>query len=56
MLHDLFVRLRDEYKPKCPLPMNKQKGEKRAKRFTCLVNMIVEKHAEGLHATMTHES
>jgi hypothetical protein len=34
--------------PKCPLPMNKQKGEKREKAFlTGIVNMIVESETRG---------
>ncbi|MBL7154027.1 MAG: hypothetical protein ISS79_09935 [Phycisphaerae bacterium] len=38
-----FENLRDELKPSCPMPMNKQKGDKRAEAYlTCLVNMIVE--------------
>ena len=35
--------------PSCPLPMNKQKGDKRAYAFlTCLVNMLVEHHSRGV--------
>lgn len=38
-----FERLRKSLNPKCPLPMNKQKGEKRKINFlTCMVNMLVE--------------
>ena len=34
--------------PSCPIPMNKQKGDKKAPAFlTALVNMMVEKHANG---------
>lgn len=43
----LFCELRDRLRPKCPLPMNKQKGEKRAEALTGIVNMLVEKHADG---------
>lgn len=32
----------------CPLPMNKQKGEKKAEAYlTCIVNMLVESHSKG---------
>lgn len=40
-----FARLQ----PKCPIPMNKQKGEKRAEAFlTALVNMMIEEHSGGM--------
>jgi hypothetical protein len=43
-----FTRLRRELKPTCPLPMNKQKGAKRAPAFlTGIVNMLVEANAQG---------
>lgn len=45
----LFEQTRAEFDHKCPIPMNKQKGEKRAEAFlTALVNMMVERHAGGL--------
>ena len=45
----LFEQTRSEFDHKCPIPMNKQKGEKRAEAFlTALVNMMVERHAKGL--------
>lgn len=35
--------------PKCPLPKNKQKGEKKTYAYlTCLVNMLVEANAQGV--------
>lgn len=38
-----FDRLKRELRPSCPLPMNKQKGKKKAPAYlTCIVNMIVE--------------
>ncbi len=38
-----FQRLKARLKPKCPLPMNKQKGKKRNYAFlTGMVNMLVE--------------
>ncbi|OAD45993.1 DUF7687 domain-containing protein [Polaribacter atrinae] len=41
----LFYEMKKANKPKCPLPMNKQKDEKRDHSFlTGLVNMIVEKN------------
>jgi hypothetical protein len=44
----LFKKLRNELKPTCPIPMNKQKGEKKAEAFlTGIINMLIEKHAEG---------
>lgn len=45
----LFEETRKGYDHKCPIPMNKQKDEKRAEAFlTGIVNMMVERHAEGL--------
>ncbi len=45
-----FDRLRAELKPQCPLPMNKQKGKKKAHAFlTGIVNMLVE-GAVGEHS------
>lgn len=42
----LFEQYRRKLKPICPLPMNKQKGTKRAHAFlTGLVNMLVEAHS-----------
>lgn len=46
---ELFAKLREELQPTCPIPMNKQKGEMRAEAYlTGLVNMLIEKHGEGL--------
>jgi hypothetical protein len=40
----LFKKLRGKTRPRCPLPMNKQKGEKRNYAFlTCIVNMLIER-------------
>lgn len=45
----LFEQLREELNPTCPIPMNKQKGDKRAEAYlTGLVNMMVERYSEGL--------
>lgn len=44
----LFSNLKSKLKPKCPLPMNKQKKKKRAEAFfTCSINMLIEKHSVG---------
>jgi hypothetical protein len=44
-----FDSLFAEIKPTCPIPMNKQKGEKKAEAFlTGLVNMMIESHAQGM--------
>jgi hypothetical protein len=43
-----FERLRREYHPRCPLPMNKQKGVMRAEAYlTGIVNILVEAHSAG---------
>jgi hypothetical protein len=43
-----FNRLYKELAPKCPLPMNKQKGEKKASAyFTGIINMLIEHHSGG---------
>lgn len=40
-----FARLN----PKCPIPLNKQKGEKKAESYlTALVNMMIEANCKGL--------
>lgn len=45
----LFEQAYGEYKHTCPIPMNKQKGEKKAAAFlTALVNMMIERHSQGL--------
>lgn len=45
----MFEVLCAELGPKCPLPMNKQTGEKKAPAFlTGIVNMLIEANAEGL--------
>lgn len=42
---ELFYSMLEELKPTCPLPMNKQKNEKRDHSFlTGLVNMLVEQN------------
>jgi hypothetical protein len=44
-----FHRLHARLKPRCPLPLNKQKGRKRAKAFfTGIINMLIEANSDGL--------
>ena len=43
-----FTAVKKKLKPKCPLPMNKQKGKMRTPAYlTCLVNMLIEAAANG---------
>ena len=45
----LFEQLRARGRPCCPLPLNKQKGEKKAPAyFTGIVNMLIEANAQGM--------
>lgn len=45
----LYRKMHSELKPKCPIPMNKQRGKKKAPAyFTGIINMIVEKFGGGL--------
>lgn len=45
----LFKRLRAKLRPRVPIPMNKQKGTKRAPAyFTAIVNMLIEANSKGL--------
>jgi hypothetical protein len=44
----LFRTLKGRSWKACPLPMNKQKGDKRAEAYlTCIVNILIEAHAGG---------
>lgn len=44
-----FERLKKKLKPSCPVPMNKQKGAKKAPAyFTGIVNMLIEANSTGL--------
>ncbi len=44
----MFERIHEKVCPKCPLPMNKQKGTKKAHAFlTGIVNMLIEANADG---------
>lgn len=41
--------MKKKLKPSCPIPLNKQKGKKRAPAyFTGIVNMLIEAHSNGL--------
>ena len=43
-----FNKLKKQLKPKCPLPMNKQKGAKKAPAYlTGMVNMLIEANTGG---------
>ncbi len=43
-----FEKLKKKYNPHCPLPMNKQKGKKKAFAYlTGIVNMIIESAIQG---------
>ncbi len=45
----VFNNLRRRLKPSCPIPMNKQKGEKKAEAFfTGIINMLIESNAKGM--------
>lgn len=44
----LFTSLKRELKPKCPIPMNKQKGQKKGPAyFTGMINMLIEANSKG---------
>jgi hypothetical protein len=45
---DLFAEHKQRLCPACPIPMNKQKGEKKTVAyFTGLINMLIEANAKG---------
>jgi hypothetical protein len=45
----MFSQLRKKLKPSCPIPMNKQSGNKKAPAFfTGIINMLIEAYSEGL--------
>jgi signal recognition particle subunit SEC65 len=45
----VFEQLKAQENPTCPLPLNKQKGEKKAPAYlTGIVNILIEANAEGL--------
>ena len=47
---ELFQLTRIQLQPKCPLPMNRQSGNKKAHAYlTCLVNMLIELEIGNRH-------
>ena len=45
----LFEEQKVKLRPRCPIPMNKQKGDKKAPSyFTAIINMLIEANAEGM--------
>lgn len=43
-----FRTLKRKLKPSCPIPLNKQKGEKKTPAYlTGIVNMLIEAHSKG---------
>lgn len=45
-----FHKIQKESNFRCPQPMNKQKNEKKNYAFfTCLINMLIEKHSDGIN-------
>ncbi len=45
---ELFDQLFSRLSPRCPIPMNKQKGEKKVPAyFTGIINMLIEANGEG---------
>jgi hypothetical protein len=45
----LFEKMRVRFSPKIPIPMNKEKGEKKAPAYlTAIVNMLIEANAGGM--------
>jgi len=46
---NIFSDLKNKLQPSCPLPMNKQKGAKKAEAFlTCIINMIIESEVKWM--------
>lgn len=44
---EVYQRIRATYHPSCPLPTNKQKGDKAGPALlTCIVNMLIEQNAD----------
>ena len=45
----VFETLQKKLSPQCPIPMNKQKGDKKAPAYlTAIINMLIEANAEGM--------
>jgi len=48
----VFEALKHSLSPRCPIPLNKQKGDKKAVNYlTAIVNMLIEANAESLPCT-----
>jgi hypothetical protein len=46
---ELFREIRGKLRPTCPIPMNKQRGKKKAPAyFTAIINMLIEAHGHAL--------
>ena len=44
----IFEELQSDLLPQCPLPMNKQSGDKKGPAyFTCIINMLIESAIQG---------
>lgn len=44
-----FELLKKKLKPRCPIPMNKQKGDKKKPAYlTAIINMLIEANADGI--------
>ena len=44
-----FKDLRARLRPRCPLPLDKQRGKKKGKAFfTCIINIVIEANSQGL--------
>jgi len=44
-----FEKLKQKHNPSCPIPMNKQKGNKKAPAFlTAIVNILLEAHSDNI--------
>ena len=45
---EVFDKLHSSLNPSCPIPMNKQRGDKKSPAyFTGIINMLIEKNAKG---------
>lgn len=45
----VFNELQERLRPTCPIPSNKQKGEKAGPAYlTGIINMLIEEHSEGI--------
>ena len=45
---ELFEQLYQKHNPQCPIPMNKQKGDKKAPSyFTAMINILIEYELQG---------